>query len=150
MKATDFLHIIKPGIPKRYLFFVAAILWTFGGGMLLIRGFSTVGFESWMKFLEVGLSVSSGILFYVFMFSKISGKHILRIQNIALERPCLFSFFDFRSYILMSVMISFGVGLRLSGWIPMQTLSFFYIIMGTPLFFSSIRFYYSGVMNFRN
>jgi len=146
---SSFLKTFKPGIPKRYLLFVAAFMWTFASGMLLYRGFSTLIFNSSLTLFEGMGSIFCGIIFYVFMFSKISLKHINRILNIKIDRPCLFSFFNWRSYILMSIMISCGVTLRLTGIIPLLYLSLFYITMGTPLFLSALRFYYSAIKNFR-
>lgn len=138
---NSFLQAFKPGIPKRYLLLVAAIVWTFAGGMLLFRGFSVLKFNSVGIDLEESGCILAGILFYKFMFVAISTKHINRILGIQIEKPCFFSFFNWHSYMLMTIMISAGITLRLSGLIPLNYLSLFYIAMGTPLFISAIRFY---------
>jgi hypothetical protein len=143
------LHTLKPSVPRRYLIFVAAVVWTFAGGMLLFRGFTVLKFGSVFVLEEESASVILGVIFYIFMFSRISLKHLIRIQNNPIERPCVFSFFNWRSYILMSSMISLGVTLRLTGLVPLQYLSLFYVTMGTPLFLSSLRFYYQGVKNLK-
>ena len=147
---NSFLQAAKPWIPKRYLLFVAAVVWTFAGGILLFRGFSTLGFNSGILILEESLSIIAGIIFYIFMFSRISLKHINRILNLEIDRPCFFSFFNRRSYFLMTIMISFGVTLRVTGLVPIQYLSFFYVAMGTPLFMSAFRFYFRGFANLKN
>ena len=149
IKLNSILNTLKPSLPKRYLLFVAAVVWTFAGGMLLFRGFSVLKFSSTGIVVEEAVSIIVGVVFYIFMFSHISLKHIVRIQNNPIERPCLFSFFNWRSYILMSTMISLGVTLRLSGWVPVQYLSLFYVTMGTPLFLSSLRFYVNGMKNLK-
>ena len=143
------LQTLKPAIPKRYLLFVAAAMWTFAGGMLLFRGFSMIGIDTPVKIEEEAGCIAGGIVFFILMFSKISAKHVNRILNLPLEKPCIFSFFNWQSYIMMVTMISFGVGLRISGIVPIQYLSLFYIAMGTPLFMSSIQFYYNGFKNLR-
>jgi len=145
IKFNSILNTLKPSVPKRYLLFVAAVVWTFAGGMLLYRGFSVLKFNSSVILMEEAVSIILGVVFYIFMFSRISLKHIVRMQNNPIERPCVFSFFNWRSYILMSTMISFGVMLRVTGLVPIQYLSVFYICMGTPLFLSSIRFYAYGI-----
>ena len=76
-------------------------------------------------------------------------KHITRIQNIQEQKPCIFSFFNGRSYLLMSIMITAGVTLRLSGMVPIGYLSLFYIAMGTPLLISALRFYKYAVIGMR-
>ena len=146
---NSILQSLKPSIPKRYLLFVAAVVWTFAGGMLLFRGFSVLKFNSTGILIEEAVSIVLGVVFYIFMFSRISLKHIVRMQNNPIERPCVFSFFNWRSYILMSTMISFGVTLRVTGLVPIQYLSLFYICMGTPLFLSSMRFYGHGIKNLK-
>ena len=143
-KFYSFLKLIKPGIPKRYLLFVAAVVWTFAGGMLISRGLAMLDFKSGLLWEKILGSLIAGILFYIFMFSKISFKHTKRIVNIKEERPCAFSFFNWRSYFLMSIMISFGITLRVTGIVPTKYLSLFYMAMGTPLFISAFRFYYFG------
>jgi hypothetical protein len=140
----SFLKRVKPGIPKRYLLFVAAVVWTFAGGMLLFRGFTLLNLKSGMLWEKISGSLVAGIIFYAFMFSKISLKHTKRIVNLTEERPCAFSFFNWTSYFLMSIMISFGITLRVTGIVPASYLSLFYMAMGTPLFISAFRFYYYG------
>lgn len=144
---NSFFHTFKPGIPKQYLLFVAAFIWTIAGGMLLFRGLSFLKFNTSEIIIEESGSMLSGIIFYKLMFSKISFKHIHRILNIQIERPCFFSFFNWRSYFLMTIMITFGVTLRLSGIVPLNYLSLFYVAMGIPLFMSAIRFYYHAFKN---
>jgi hypothetical protein len=143
-RLEDVLLKLKPGIPKRYLLFVAAVAWTFAGGMLLFRGLTFMNFHSHMIWEKIAAAGIAGIIFYVVMFSKISAKHIRRIVNLKQEKPCAFSFFDWRSYGLMSIMITSGVLIRLSGIVPVNYLSEFYITMGTPLFISAFRFYIHG------
>jgi len=143
-KSNTFFQTLKPGIPKSYLIFVAAIVWTFAGGMLLYRGFSMLIPDTELLWVKLTGSFIAGMIFFVYIFSNISLKHILRIVNLESERPCIFSVFNWRSYLMMAVMMSFGVTLRMSGIISVKYLSFFYIFMGTPLFLSAFRFYYYG------
>ena len=144
-KNSSIYQILKPGIPKRYLLFVAALVWTFAGGMLLYRGLSMLELYPQMIWLKIMGSIIAGIVFFVFMFSNISLKHSLRIVNLKLDRPCLFSFFNWRSYLMMAIMMTFGITLRMTGIVSPKYLSVFYIAMGTPLFMSAFRFYYFGI-----
>lgn len=144
-KSNTFIQALKPGIPKRYLIFVAALLWSFAGGMLLFRGFSMLLPDMELLWVKITGSFIGGLIFFVYIFSNISLKHILRIVNLESERPCIFSVFNWRSYLMMAIMISFGITLRMTEIIPLKYLSFFYIFMGTPLFLSAFRFYYYGI-----
>jgi len=48
---------------------------------------------------------------------------------------------------MMTVMMTVGITLRLSGIVPITWLSLFYISMGTPLFISAVRFYIYAIKN---
>jgi hypothetical protein len=141
----NLLQTLKPSIPKRYLLFVAGVVWTFAGGILLYKGISLFRIYRDLLWLKITISIFGGGLFYLLMFSKISFKHAWRIINLKYDRPCLFSFFNIRSYILMTIMITSGVLLRKSGFISPEYLSVLYVTMGIPLFLSALRFYYYGI-----
>jgi hypothetical protein len=122
---------------------VAGIFWTFAGCMLLWRGVSgLLPFGSNMYF-EIPIGFAGGIIFFLLLFSRISKKHIKRIIKIEIDKPCMFSFFDVRAYILMTIMISAGVSLRLFKLVDPQILYTFYVCMGVPLLMSAFRFYYN-------
>jgi hypothetical protein len=141
----SFLRIFKPAIPKRYLLFVAAFVWTFAGGMLLTRGFLLLVLFPRLLWVKIICSLTSGIVFFVLLFSKVSQKHTQRILNMEMEYPCAFSFFSFRSYVMMALMISMGITLRKTAIVPLEYLSLFYVAMGMPLLMSAFRFYYNGI-----
>ena len=145
MHKADFIESIKPGIPKRYLLFIAAIAWTIAGGMLLFKGISIINRFHYFSWLRITLCIFIGILFYILLFSKISQNHVKRIINLKYKLPCMFSFFGLRSYAIMAAMIASGILLRQSGVISPQHLSILYITMGIPLFLSAFRFYYYGI-----
>jgi hypothetical protein len=144
-KLSSIFQLLKPGIPKRNLLFVAALMWTIAGGMLFFRGFSMLFLFHRLLWLKLIGSLTGGLVFYRFMFSKISSKHIQRILKMEIERPCFFSFFKFQSYIMMAVMISMGIALRTNGIVPIEYLSILYVTMGVPLTLSTLRFYYNGI-----
>lgn len=135
---------LKPSVPKRFLFFEAAVIWSFAGGMLLFKGFSMISALRNIPVLQTIFSFFGGVMFYLAFFSRISKKHVQRLIDLKIDHPCLFSFFNWKSYILMSIMISSGVLLKKSGIVSPDYLSLLYITMGTPLFFSAFRFYYAG------
>jgi hypothetical protein len=137
------IQLLTPRIARRYLYLVAAIVWTFAGTMLLFRGILLFMEDEYLIWIRLTFSIIAGFLFYRLLFSNISRKHTSRIAGMQLEKPCLFSFFNARSYILMSLMITAGITLRKSGILPPVYLSVIYVTMGIPLFISSFRFYYA-------
>jgi len=138
----NLLESLKPSIPRRYLLFVAGVVWIFAGGILLYKGISLFRIYRDLLWLKIMISIIGGGLFYLLLFSKISLKHAWRIINLKNENPCVFSFFNIRSYIMMAIMITSGIILRKSGIISPEYLSVLYVTMGIPLFLSALRFFY--------
>lgn len=131
---------LKPGIPRSWLLFLAALTWTFAGGMLVWKGvgyFPGTGSPGW----KIPLGISAGLLFYVLVFRKLSRKHSRRILELEPERPCMFSFFSWKSYLMMGLMITMGVSMKHAGIIPEKLLLPVYFGMGIPLLLSSLVFF---------
>lgn len=136
---------LKPGTSRRNLLFIAAVVWTLAGGILLFKGTAMMMSDVVCWLARIIFSSLSGIIFYRLLFFKISTRHISRIIRLKPDRPCLFSFFNFRSYLLMFLMISMGVLLRTSEIIPVFYLSVLYLTMAIPLLVSAFRFYHSAI-----
>ena len=138
---------LKPSVPRRLLLAIAGFFWSFAGGMLMWRGITGLFSEGKYLIPDILISLLCGIAFYFLLFSKISRKHIRRILGLKPERPCLFSFFNVKSYILMFIMISGGILLRKSEVLNHQLLYSIYLCMSVPLLLSSIKFYYYWFTN---
>jgi hypothetical protein len=129
----------KPGVPKRHLLLVATLVWLFAGSFLMFRGIRSVPEGAW-QFWKVAVSVAGGLLFFWILFFRISAKHIRRITSLEILRPCVFSFFDFKSYLMMALMITMGVTVRKLHLVSAESISYFFITMAIPLLVSAIRF----------
>lgn len=138
-----FSEKIKPSVKKRNLLLVAGCAWTVAGGILISRGLDGIVVKHHHMLLEMTAGAALGAVFYIFLFMKISGKHISRITLIPVDNPCFFSFFNFRSYILMGIMILAGITLRKLDVVDPDYLFTFYLGMGIPLLLSAWRFYKS-------
>jgi hypothetical protein len=133
----------KPGIPRRSLLLIAGLVWTTAGSILFIKGSAyLIRFSNYLA-LRYLIGILLGIGFYIVLFARISLKHISRIRAIDIARPCIFSFFNFKSYILMGFMITGGILLRKCDIIEHDILFNFYLGMGIPLLISAARFYYA-------
>ena len=142
-----FLEKIKPGVPRRSLLLIAGCAWSIAGGILISRSLiHLIGVNHYL-WIEIALGIVFGSLFYLLLFARISKKHINRIYLITIDNPCFFSFFNFRSYVLMAIMISGGITLRLSGLVNPEIIYTFFLCMGIPLLVSAWRFFYSYVKN---
>jgi len=147
MGIMKFLERIKPGVPRRSLLLIAGCAWSIAGGILITRSLIyLVGANHYLA-LEIVLGIVFGIAFYLVLFTRISKKHITRINLIEIDNPCFFSFFNFRSYLLMAIMITGGITLRLSGLVNPEIIYTFFLCMGIPLLVSAWRFFYSYSKN---
>jgi hypothetical protein len=138
---NQFFRKLTPRVSKRTLFFIAGIVWTFAGGMLLFRGILMMAEKGNFYYVKFVISLLSGILFYILLFSKISVKYVEHIRSIPHEKPSAFSFFDRKGYFMMLGMITLGISLRSSGLVPASIMSVVYVTMGIPLAISSVNFY---------
>jgi hypothetical protein len=144
MKLID----LQPGVTKRTLLFIAAGVWSFAGIKLNSIGFVLFHHIPGMFADKLAACILAGVIFFLLMFKKLSLKHIVRIINLPKEKPFLLYFFNRRSYILMSVMMTGGILTRKFHWLPNMYIAIVYVVMGIPLLLSSFRFYYYA-LNYR-
>lgn len=140
---NNFFTKYKPGVSRHTLLFIAGCAWTTAGGILITRGLIKLITSNHFLMLEFLAGFLVGIAFYLLLFARISSKHIYRIKTIKIEDPCVFSFFNFRSYFMMAVMITGGITLRKLNVINPDILYSFFLAMGLPLLISAGRFFYS-------
>jgi len=142
-----FLQKLKPSVTRHNLLFIAGLAWTTAGGILSGRGLAYLVQQGHHPGWRLTGALISGGIFYVLLFAKISRKHIKRISTLNIPYPCAFSFFNFRGYIMMALMISGGIGLRSLDVINREWLYTFYITMGVPLLVSASRFFWFWATN---
>ncbi len=139
-----FLSKFKPAVRKIWLQLLAGLVW-FGVGLMLIRFASR-----WLKpevfptnFLLVvaGLVLATGV--YLFGFSKLAKKNILRINEIKGKKICLFAFQAWTSYPLVVFMIFLGIYLRTSSIFPKPLLAILYLGIGGGLLSASTHYFAS-------
>ena len=80
------------------------------------------------------------MVFYIFIFSKLVGKHTNRIKSKKNDRLPFWEFFDVPSYIVMIIMMIGGMWLRSSHLIPDNIIGPFYSGLGFALFSCGVRF----------
>jgi len=132
----------KPAVLRSTLFILAGFLWSVAGIILCsyaIRWMMDVEWDRELEFGFLGLVLAAG--FYQWGFKFIVKKNLARLRALP-ERPCLFAFASWKSYILIAVMVTLGIALRQST-IPKYDLSIPYEAMGGALLMGSIHYYLS-------
>ncbi|MEG0810942.1 MAG: hypothetical protein RSG58_02370 [Eubacterium sp.] len=130
-----------PKVEKRTLLVIAGAVWFFAGFNIM-----RIGTPDMIKYwtnpiipLICALLVFG--VFFKFIFYKMVNKHSKRILFYGPEKINVFKFFDTKSYLIMIFMITFGVLLRKSGWIPPLYLGTFYTGLGASLIGAGILFF---------
>ena len=71
--------------------------------------------RSYLTALNFLLSTLVFAVFQKYIFEKLVKKHTARIHSYQEDRHFLLKFFDAKAFIIMAVMMSSGIGLRVSG-----------------------------------
>lgn len=131
-------------VKKRYLLIIAAIVWSIAGFNVL-----RIGLDSYRGNVTIFNILLSGVVFCLFwflVFSKLVNKHTIRILNFKEDKQFIFNFFDKKSFIIMFLMMFFGILIRVKHLAPIKFIAFFYTGLGSALFLAGIYFlinYYS-------
>jgi hypothetical protein len=133
MKFADF----NPAVDKKILVLLAGLIWCCIGIMLISFAVSWLEQSENKKLLyAVGFIAAMPILHFGFM--KIADKNLNRLLPLT-EKKCIFSFMTWKSYLIVLVMVSMGIGLRHSP-IPKIYLSVLYNAIGLALILSGLRY----------
>lgn len=135
------LQKIKPQVNRKWLIMVSGTMWS-GTGILLVWIASKwfVAFNFWQMVLALIAGPLLGLAIAYFGFSNLAMKNVKRILAYP-ERVCIFAFQRWQMYILVAVMISMGIYLRNTSFIPKFLLAPVYIGIGSALFISSFVYY---------
>lgn len=128
-------------VSKRTLLLVAGIVWLIAGGNIAwlgIRSFAQMDRGIWWL-LVIG-AVGVFTLFHVKVFSKMVGKHAVRIAGYEADRVGVWTFFDVPGYAMMAIMMTGGISLRAFGLVPVWFIAFFYTGLGIALALSGASF----------
>ena len=124
-------------VKKRTLLMIAGIVWLTAG--LNVARLGVLSYleaaRPWYLYL---LSMTVFLLFGR-MFYKMSKKHTERIIGYETDRP-FWHFFDLKAYLIMTCMMSGGIGFRAAGIFPDIFVAFFYSGLGCALGFAGVLF----------
>ncbi|SDL11435.1 hypothetical protein SAMN05216497_10789 [Clostridium cochlearium] len=130
----------KLSIPKNYLMLIAGMLWIIAGAMVMKVGVPILTKLIVQGFWHLLFAIATFLVFYIFIFSKLVGKHTNRIKSKKNDRLPFWEFFDVPSYIVMIIMMTGGMWLRTSHLIPDNIIGPFYSGLGFALFSCGVRF----------
>ena len=131
---------LNPAVDKKILILLAGLMWCGVGIMLICFAVTWLNrYNGEGKFLFYAAGFLAAMPIHHFGFLKIADKNLNRLLPMK-EKQCVFAFMTWKSYIIVLIMVSMGIGLRHSS-IPKQYLSILYNGIGLALFLSGIRYF---------
>ncbi len=130
---SDKHQALKPGVSRSVHLFAAPFLWTAIGILLMYRGWGWLGFgqKRWLVCVAVLLGTAKSVL----ILDKTARRSIQRIIAFK-DGTCLGAVYSFRSWLLVALMMTFGIMLR-KFTDPGPGVGTVYIAIGWALCFSS-------------
>lgn len=125
-------------VKRNKLLLIAGIVWTFAGINILKIGLDV--YKNNFNIVNIILSTIIFILFQKFVFYKLVTKHTDRIKKMKDEREFFLKFFDIKSYLIMFMMITFGIVLRAGSIVSELFIAVFYTGLGSALLLAGIMF----------
>ena len=135
------LQKIKPQVNKKWLLLISGGIWSIVGILLNRVAYKWyIALDNFHLIVILVLGIVLALLITWFGFRKVVEKNIRRILSYP-EWVCIFAFQDWKSYILIAVMMSMGFYLRTASIVPKFVLAPGYVGIGTALFLSSFGYY---------
>ncbi|NNJ32675.1 hypothetical protein DS742_27805 [Lacrimispora amygdalina] len=125
-------------VKRNTLLLLACLVWSAAGFNIL-----RIGLISYLPYRSVRNFLLSALVFAVFqkfIFGRLVKKHTARIRSYVEERHFFLKFFDGKSFAVMAVMMTGGIGLRSSGLAPEQFIAVFYTGLGASLLMAGLLF----------
>ena len=125
-------------VKRNTLLLLACLVWSAAGFNILRIGLMAC--PAYLTVLNALLSVLVFAVFQYFIFGKLVKKHTARIQGYPEERHFFLKFFDGKAFAIMAVMMTGGIGLRVSGLAPERFIAVFYTGLGAALLLAGLLF----------
>ncbi|MEG0830567.1 MAG: hypothetical protein RSD88_08355 [Anaerovoracaceae bacterium] len=132
---------------KNNLLLIAGLVWGIAGFNILRIGL--IAYQDQVLWQNILISIGVFLAFQLFVFRKMVKKHTLRIMKYEEERQLFFKFFDVKGFCIMAFMMTFGIGLRVSGLLPDVFIADFYTGLGTSLLTAGVIFIVNFIKEFR-
>ena len=125
-------------VKRNTLLLLACLVWSAAGFNILRIGL--MAYPAYLTALNFLLSVLVFAVFQRWIFGKLVKKHTARISAYPEERHFFLKFFDKKAFAIMAVMMTGGIGLRVSGLAPERFIAVFYTGLGASLLLAGLLF----------
>ena len=125
-------------VKRNTLLLLACLVW--GAASFNILRIGLAAYPAYRSALNFLLSILVFSVFQIFIFGRLVKKHSARIGAYLEERHFFWKFFDGKSFAIMAVMMTGGIGLRSSGLAPERFIAVFYTGLGASLLLAGLLF----------
>lgn len=125
-------------VKKNTLLLLACLVWSAAGFNVLRLGL--MAYPAYRGLWNYLLSALVFSVFQIFVFGRLVKKRTGRIGAYTEERHFFLKFFDVRSFAIMAVMMTGGIGLRASRLAPERFIAVFYTGLGASLLLAGLLF----------
>lgn len=125
-------------VKRNTLLLLACLVWSAAGLNILRIGL--MAYPAYLTVLNWLLSALTFAVFQRFIFGRLVKKHTARIHAYQEERHFFLKFFDKKAFVIMAVMMSGGIGLRVSNLAPERFIAVFYTGLGASLLLAGLLF----------
>ncbi|WP_456371354.1 hypothetical protein [Thermodesulfatator atlanticus] len=142
--------MLKPKVPKKWLYFVAGSLWMAVGLMLSLRAtFAAIKLNKLWAWSLWSVAYVSSYFFGKRILSRIAFRNIKRLDDRDASHLCLFAFQPWKSYLIITIMICLGVFIRKHP-LPYWEYIVVYGLMGGALITASLNYFQAGRQRISN
>ena len=149
-KATHWIERLKPAVSKRLLCIIGAGIWAFAGYRVLKITVKAIGLSTVPSWIIIPTGLIGLALFFFFVFRKVTSRNVKRIDNMKSEKPCIFAFISWRSYLMIFFMIGLSVLVERFQLMPPFVAGVFFIALGGSLLLSAMILLYAGIVSGRS
>lgn len=124
-------------VKRKTLLLIAGIVWMIAGfnvARLGVLSYLNIERKWYLYFISILVFILLGLMFF-----KMSQKYTRRILGYEEYRP-FWNFFDLKVYLIMTCMMSGGIGFRAAGIFPEMFIAFFYSGLGFALALAGVIF----------
>ena len=124
-------------VKRKTLLLIAGIVWMIAGfnvARLGVLSYLNIERKWYLYFISILVFILLGLMFF-----KMSRKYTRRILGYEEYRP-FWNFFDLKEYLIMTCMMSGGIGFRAAGIFPEMFIAFFYSGLGFALALAGVIF----------
>lgn len=124
---------------RKYLYFVAAVIWGIPGIIITLKGISAYRMQPSDNLWWLLMITASVLSMFYMMFRRIVGRYCDRIASLP-DKVKIWQTFPARGWILLVFMMGLGIALKHIPQVPSAFTASFYSGLGPMLLLSSIRF----------